>query len=55
MIADYFEYTGNKSFLHEFLPYAEMELEWWHKNRSIEVEKDGQKHGMFQYKVSRTE
>lgn len=62
MISDYYDATGNKTFLQEFLPYAERELEWWKQNRSIELElpkEEGgarageRRHLVFRYKVGR--
>uniref|UniRef100_A0A183C2J6 Trehalase n=1 Tax=Globodera pallida TaxID=36090 RepID=A0A183C2J6_GLOPA len=51
MIADYFDATGNKSFLAEYLPRAELELNWWRENRSVELELDGQRYSLFRYKA----
>ncbi|KAF7639195.1 Trehalase [Meloidogyne graminicola] len=51
MIADYFTITNNKTFLKEFLPLIEKELNWWKQNRSIELNIKGNNYLMFQYKT----
>ncbi|XP_065217887.1 trehalase-like [Planococcus citri] len=50
MAASYYEATKNATFIRNNLAAFEKEFEWWHKNRAIDVEKDGKKYKMLRYK-----
>lgn len=53
MVADYYDATGNKTFLKEVIPWMDQEMSWWTKNRALNVKlPSGQKYQMYQYKVS---
>lgn len=53
MIFDYFLETKSKKFLQKFIPYAEIELNWWLENRSAKfiLPGDNETQQLFQYRV----
>ncbi|VDK45633.1 unnamed protein product [Anisakis simplex] len=53
MLADYYQATGNETFLSECLPLVDAELSWWLANRSVVVSTDSSQHyTMFQYRAA---
>ncbi|KAG9098452.1 hypothetical protein FRC06_006370 [Ceratobasidium sp. 370] len=54
MLHTYVEHTNDFQILHEALPLAERELQWWYKNRTVLVFHDGTNHTVFRYNVKAT-
>lgn len=53
MVADYYEATGNKTFLDEMMPWMDQEMRWWMINRTVNVNlPSGSNYVMYQYRVS---
>uniref|UniRef100_A0A1I8B5J3 Trehalase n=1 Tax=Meloidogyne hapla TaxID=6305 RepID=A0A1I8B5J3_MELHA len=54
MVNEYYNYTKDKEFLKEILPYMEKELEFWIVNRSVEFTKGCRNYTMYQYRTQST-
>ncbi|KAH7928748.1 glycoside hydrolase family 37 protein [Leucogyrophana mollusca] len=56
MLSDYITASGDQSILERALPLAEVELEWWANNRTVQVKSPytGQTYNMARYAVSNT-
>ncbi|CAJ0926463.1 unnamed protein product, partial [Mesorhabditis belari] len=52
MLADYFYATKDTEFLQTMMPTVEKEMQFWRKNRTVNVlDKNGRNRTMFQYRV----
>ena len=51
MVADYYEHTQDKKFLDKMIPLIEKELQWWDRNRTIQIDVGNKTHTFFQFKV----
>jgi glycogen debranching enzyme len=51
MVVDYYELTEDREFLEEILPSVERELEWWRKNRTVQVRLGKEEYTAYIYRV----
>jgi len=51
MVYEYFEATNDYEFIRRAVPILEKELQFWNKERKIELNLNGEKYTMFQYRT----
>uniref|UniRef100_A0A914ECV7 Trehalase n=1 Tax=Acrobeloides nanus TaxID=290746 RepID=A0A914ECV7_9BILA len=51
MVADYYEHTQDTKFLDKMIPLIEKELQWWDRNRTIQIDVGNKTHTFFQFKA----
>ncbi|VDK30206.1 unnamed protein product [Gongylonema pulchrum] len=52
MVADYYEATGNKTFLDQMVQWMDQEMLWWRTNRTVDVKlPSGSQYQMYQYRA----
>ncbi|VDP10386.1 unnamed protein product [Heligmosomoides polygyrus] len=54
MVYEYYQATRDKSFVREMLPIMEKEHDFWNRNRSLNIELDGEAVTMYQYRTPAT-
>ncbi|KAK0413908.1 hypothetical protein QR680_007052 [Steinernema hermaphroditum] len=52
MVYEYYEATNDKNFLREILPVLEKELDFWHKNRTLDMSIKGRNVTVFRYRTN---